>query len=332
LTYFVLLLASVFIAQSAGVETLRSVSALPASVAGAFEEIAACHVSPDRDFIVFDRRSHSVSRVAAEGKGAVTEIVKIGMEPGRILMPSAFASAPDGAFVVADETGVERVQMFLHTGSRIGGFLLPKGTVPRIPLGNLGVIGVGSVDYTGKTVLINDPESGALISEYGLDGAVLRTFGTLRATGHEQEREVHLALNSGFPVAIPGGGFYFVFYGGAPTFRRYDTAGMLLYERHIEGPELDDHLRSLPSKWPTQVIAGSEHPIVAAAVRTAAVDPGGNLWLSLLSPVTYVYDAAGEKRRTIQFRAAGLVAPTNLHFTRDGRVIVSPGCYVFKIK
>ena len=36
-------------------------------------------------------------------------------------------------------------------------------------------------------------------------------FGSLRATGQEDDREVHLALNSGIPLADPTGGFFFVF-------------------------------------------------------------------------------------------------------------------------
>ena len=37
----------------------------------------------------------------------------------------------------------------------------------------------------------------------------------------------------------------------------------------------------------------------------------------------------GDKRRTLQFRGAGIIAPTHFFFTRDRRVIVSPGCYTF---
>ncbi len=65
-------------------------------------------------------------------------------------------------------------------------------------------------------------------------------------------------------------------------------------------------------------------------IRTAAVDPAGNLWISLTAPYTYVYDSAGDKRRTLQFRAAGVVAPTSFFFTRDGRVLITPGCYAFE--
>ena len=67
-------------------------------------------------------------------------------------------------------------------------------------------------------------------------------------------------------------------------------------------------------------------------VRTAAVDLAGRLWISLTVPYTYVYDAVGNKRRTIHFQAAGLLAPTNMYFTRDKRLLVSPGCYTFEPK
>jgi len=54
------------------------------------------------------------------------------------------------------------------------------------------------------------------------------------------------------------------------------------------------------------------------------------LWISFTLPFTYVYDLDGEKVRTVQFRGAGVVAPTSLFFTRDGRLLVTPGCYVFR--
>src|SRR5215210_850321 len=128
-------------------ETLRSVAALPAHIAGAFEEIGACHLSPEQDYIIFDRRAHAVSRVARNGAGSIQGIVQIGVEPGRILSPIAFDSFTDGTFIVADAPGgVERIQLFLSSGSRVGGFTLPRRSAPRVTLGNFIVVnGVGSV-------------------------------------------------------------------------------------------------------------------------------------------------------------------------------------------
>jgi len=319
--------------QGQRAEALRSIAALPAHAAGSFEEITACHISPEGDYIIFDRRSHAVSRVSRDGS-AIRQVVQIGIEPGRILLPIAFDSAANGTFVVADTPGgIDRIQMFLDSGSRIGGFSLPRRSTPRVALGNSNYLNVvDSVDYTGKTILVSDPESGALISEYGLDGSVIRTFGTLRETGHEADRELHLALNSGYPLSIDDGGFYFVFVAGVPMFRKYDARGVLLYERHIEGPAIDEHLRTLPSVWPRRKTTSGEYPIVTGAIRNASVSPDGSLWISLLLPLTYVYDSSGEKQRTVEFRASGLLSPTDLFFAGPGRVIASPGCYTFAVK
>jgi hypothetical protein len=304
---------------------------MPAHIAGTFNDLAACHLTPDGEFLVFDRRAHSVYRVPP--KGAPEQIVQIGVEPGRILLPLAFDSAPDGSFVIADApSGIERIQIFYYLGGTVGGFTLPGRSVPQVALGDLVLSGLGSVEYTGKSILVSQPASGALVTEYALDGRVLRTFGELRPTGHEQSPEVHLALNAGMTIALPDdGGFYFVFLSGVPVFRKYDAGGTFLFERHIEGPELDRHIQSLPSEWPRRRATTGEFPIVPPSVRTAAVDPDGNLWISLITPHTYVYDNAGDKQRTIQFRAAGILAPSQLYFTKQRQVLVSPGCYTFKI-
>ena len=304
---------------------------LPAHIAGSFEDFAACHVTPEGDYLVFDRRAHSVYRVARDGSGGATKILQVGVKKGEILQPIAFASAPDGTFVVADSPGgQDRIQIFLYLGASVGGFLLPARSVPRLVLGDVVLSGVGSIDYTGKTVLVSQPDaSGALITEYGTDGGVRRSFGELRKTGHEADRDLHLALNGGFPLAIPGGGYYFVFAAGVPMFRKYDAKGELLLERHVEGPDVDEHIRKLPGTWPRRKVGGGEYPIVPTSIRAAVVDPHGNLWISLLMPRTYVYDPSGDKTRVVEFRGAGVFAPNDLFFTRDGRIVASPGCYLF---
>src|SRR5574338_1702439 len=70
-------------------EVLRSVGGLPAHLAGAIDEISACHLAPDGAYLVFDRRLHAVY-TAAPGADAPRRIVQIGAEPGRILRPIAF--------------------------------------------------------------------------------------------------------------------------------------------------------------------------------------------------------------------------------------------------
>jgi hypothetical protein len=112
-------------------------------------------------------------------------------------------------------------------------------------------------------------------------------------------------------------------------FRKYDAAGELLFERHVEGREIDAFLESQPGSWPRRRVADREMPIVAPVIRTAAVDAKGQLWLSMAVPFTYVYDGDGDKTRTVQFTAAGIISPTSLFFAPSGRLLVTPGCYEF---
>lgn len=326
--WFVVAAAAIAVARPSllDVEERRSIGGLSAHVAASFEEIAACQTTPAGDFIVFDRRAHAVFAVP-RGADKPTKIVDIGGEPGRILMPTAFDSAPDGSFVIADTPrDQQRLQFFLASGTTTGGFTMPARGAPQVTVGSLYLSGLASLEYTGKTVLISQPENGALVIEYLPTGTPLRTFGALRGTGQERDPAVHAALNVGIVLLNPKGGYYFVFLSGVPTFRKYDADGKLVFERAIQGVEMDPYVGRIPTTWPRRA---GDLPIVPAMVRTAAVDPDGNLWISLAAPYTYVYDAAGDKRHIVQFRAAGMIAPTHLFFTKDRRVLVTPGCYTF---
>lgn len=327
------LIVAAALAQSppARVTVLRSTGGLPAHIAGAFQQPLGFQQSNAGQYFVFDRRAHAVYTVEND---EAKKLIEVGAEPGRIIDPTAFDIDPaDGSFVIADAPmRQQRIQIFTHGGGRMGGFTLPTKEVARITLGTMVLNGVGSIQFTGETVLLNQPESGVLVSELSLYGEPRRSFGQLRATGQEADQNVHLALNSGLPLIDPAGGFYFVFVSGVPMFRKYDGHGKLVFERHIEGPELDEYLQSMPSRWPSRRNdEGDVLPLVPPVIRAAGVDHQGRLWISLMQPYTYVYDASGEKIRTVQFRGADLLSPSSLFFTRDGRVLVTPGCYEFKV-
>lgn len=293
--------------------------------------MTACEQTSDGRYFVFDRRSHTVFTVPRNGDG-IRQIIQIGAEQGRVLRPTAFDLAEDETFIVADAPGGRgRIQVFAGTGATLGGFTLPQQDAPMIVLDGLVMSGVGSLEYTGRSVLISQPQNGALVTEYALDGRTIRTFGELRPTGQESDRAVHVALNTGAIVINPRGGFYYVFLAGRPMFRKYDAAGALQFERHVEGTEIDPYIRSIPTAWPRKKGEdGGEFPVVRPGVRAAAADGQGNLWIALGVPATYVYDADGDKRRTIEFRAAGIITPTSLTFNAQGQPLIAPGCYAFK--
>ena len=312
-------------------DVLRSVGAVPAHIAGTFREPTGFQQSASGQYFVFDRRAHVVHGLDAE-QASSWEIVHIGGEEGRIIDPTAFAVEPNGTFVVADTpNNKERIQIFTPVGFRIGGFLLPGRLRTRVVLGNTVLNGIGSLQYTGTSILMSQPDTGALITEYDLRGGANRSIGNLRRTGHEDDHEVHLALNSGIPLVDPTGGFYFVFQTGEPVFRKYDAAGQLVFERRVQGREIDQLVNNLPTTWPKRQTSEGEMPLVAPTIRTAAVDAAGNLWLAFVVPFTYVYDRDGDKSRTVQFNAAGIFAPSSLFFGRNNRVLVTPGLYEFEI-
>jgi hypothetical protein len=309
------------------VDVLKSVNALPPHVVGLFREPIDFKQTAGGDYYVFDRRGHTVYRVDASGEAA-TKLVQIGAEEGRLIEPSAFDVANNGTFAVADgPNGRERISIFNAAGGWTTGFFLPGRGIARVVLGSLTLSGVGTLSYNGRTLLMSHPETGWLMTEYGPTGLAIRSVGQLRRTGHEADRDLHLAWNSGIPIAAPDGGFYFVFMAGAPAFRKYDEKGGLVYERVIQGREIDPLVAAIPERWPRR--AAGELPLVAPTVRTAAVDRSGRLWVSFVIPYTYVFDASGEKIRTVQFRGAGVIAPSSLWFTEKGRVLVTPGCYEF---
>jgi hypothetical protein len=312
-------------------DVLTSVRGIPAHIAGQFEEPIGFQQDASGDYFVFDRRAHAVYRIDAS-RTTATRVIDIGPEPGRVLGPTAFDVAPNGIIAVADAPQQEeRIQFFNTKGERIGGFSLPGRAAPRVVIGTLVLSGAGSLQFTGRSVLMNQPETGGLVTEYGLAGTAVRTIGALRATGHEGDRDVHLALNIGLPVVNPRGGLYFVFQTGEPRFRKYAGDGTLLFERALQGREIDTLMETMPTTWPRREIGGRQLPLVPPVVRTAAADPQGRLWVSLVTPVTYVFDADGDFVRRVQFKGAGIVSPASLFFASPSRLLVSPGLYEFDV-
>ncbi|MFN7916058.1 MAG: hypothetical protein U0Q55_12035 [Vicinamibacterales bacterium] len=321
------LFSSVLLAISA--DTLTPSRSVPPEIAGRFRDPRGFQQSASGQYYVFDRRAHEMWGIDPRFDGPF-RIVEIGAEPGRIIDPTSFAVAPDGTFVVADAPrGMARIQAFTPAGFRTAGFFISGGTRPRITIENTVLSGIGSMQFTGRSVLLSQPENGSLITEYLLSGQPGRSMGQLRPTGHEADPDVHLALNSGIPLLAPGGDLFYVFQAGLPVFRKYDATGALLFERQIQGREIDALLPTLPGTWPRNPLDG-ELPLVRPTIRSAAVDAKGQLWVAFDAGFTYVFDADGDKVRMVRFRGAGPVVPTTMFFGPDGGLLVTPGLHVYE--
>jgi hypothetical protein len=307
---------------------LRSVDGLPPHLLSVFHTPVRYQRIASGQSFVFDIRNQTVYGIDADST-ASWKLVGVGREAGRVINPTAFDAEPRGTFVVADSPGDQtRLQVFGVGGNRIGGFTLPGRPTGRVRIGALTMTSV-SLAYTGRSILINQPETGSLITDYTIAGLSLRSIGRLRKTGYEDDEPIHLALNRGFPLANPRGGYYFVFLAGTPLLQKYSADGALVWERHIEGLEMDDLLKTTPTTWMKRTRESEEVPLVIPTIVAAAVDRAGSVWLSLSSPYTYVYDPDGEKTRVVQFRGASLIVPTSLSFAPNGRLLVTPGCYEF---
>jgi hypothetical protein len=310
---------------------LLSIGGLSPQVVSAFQEPVAFSQTPSGSYLVFDRRAQAVFSVGAAATQA-TRVVTVGEERGRIIRPTAFAMARDGTFVVIDApVGRQRLQRFAERGYLLDAFLLPPRPVPNVVVEGFVVGSAAWVQYTGDSIFISEPWTDSLFTEYTWDGDTRRTFGRVRTIAGQTDREVHVALNAGIPLVDPTGGFWFVFQTGIPAFRKYDQAGTLVFERHIEGRELDEVLQTQAESWPKRVAPNrAEYPAVPLVVRTAGVDSWGRLWVALQTPpVVYVYTADGDKLKTLQLRAPGPVAPLSLFFASPARLLVTPGCSVF---
>jgi hypothetical protein len=312
---------------SHSVDVLTPESSLPARFGAQLLEPIGCAQTSTGEYVILDRRAHTLYGVDA-ARTTIRKILQVGFEQGQVIQPGAMGISASDVIAVSDApAGYERIQYFDVNGAFQGGFYLKTPATPRLVAGRVMLNGVGSMQFTGTSFLVNQPETSSLIQEIDLQGHERRRIGTLRFTGHERDPAVHLAMNTGIPLVDPTGGFVFVFQAGVPAFRKYDATGALVYERHIEGVELDEALRSLPAMWPRPA---DTLPIIEPLIRAAAIDARGTLWVSLTRPYTYVYDAAGDKVRTVQFRGAALISPTSLTFTRKGRLLVTPGCETFE--
>ncbi len=222
--------------------------------------------------------------------------------------PTTISMGSDDIVAVMDApNNLQRIQYFGSSGLLIRGFFLPILGSPRLIIGDQVVTGAGAMAFTGETFLVNEPAWGSLFAELNSSGTVLRHLGQLRPTADESDKELHLALNTGLPVVDPTGGYFFVFQSGIPMFRKYDAAGRLLYERHIEGVELDDLVQSLPNRWPAR--AAGTRPFPTPTVRTASADRQGRLWVALSTGYTYVYDAWRQSARRSNSTAPGPSTP-----------------------
>ena len=109
----------------ADTDILRATGGLPAHIANQFEEPIGFAEATTGEFVVLDRRAHTVYLIDRDKKAA-RKIIEIGFEKGRVLGPGVLSLSADDIFAVADAPNrLERIQYFSLSGLHLGGFYLP---------------------------------------------------------------------------------------------------------------------------------------------------------------------------------------------------------------
>ena len=179
--------------------------------------------------------------------------------------------------------------------------------------------GVGSIQFTGGTILINQPETG-LADHRAARSTARRGARSAAARDRPGRSERPSRVQRRLPARRPDG-----------------RVLLRVQRRRPDLPEVRCRRAGCCSsgisrarKWTTTCAGcrrpgrragptGDVLPVVPPAVRAAGVDRQGRLWVALSSPFTYVYDGSGDKLRTFQFKGADILTPNSLFFTKDGR-------------
>ena len=182
--------------------------------------------------------------------------------------------------------------------------------------------GIGSLQYTGTSILMSQPETGALIASTRWRAARAGRRRRCARPGTRTIRDVHLALNSGIPLVDPAGGVLLRVpdrRAGVPEVRRGRPARCS--SGSIQGREIDELVADAADDVAAARRSDGELPLVRAddphrrGRRRRAVCGS-----SSSCRFTYVFDRDGDKVRVVQFRGAGAVSPGTMFFGPSGRL------------
>lgn len=216
------------------------------------------------------------------------EIGRIGSGPGRLIHPSDISVSRDGTIYVVD-SGNDRIQSFTTDGQYTSEFrtTLFEG------------FGVDSRDE----VHLNQPEKGSLVTVYSASGKQLRSFGKLKNFSEVYGRQFD-SKNESYRIAmnrvrlfIDAEDNIYVTFMLAPILQKYKPDGSLLFERRLEGPEIDNLTRILVTDTPDKYISfGYDGLDARVIVLDPVVDPrSGRIYVILADSSVYVADQNGDR-------------------------------------
>lgn len=283
--------------------TTQNFQSVPANLEEMFHDLALSVydvASRGGKYYVSDVRGNRLL-VINEAMQVEREIGRIGSGPGQLLHPGHVGVAKDGTIFVEDG-GNERVQRFDPDGHCLGAF--SPGAYEGFKVSR------------EKEVYLGQPESGSLVNVFTAEGKKLRSFGKLKkfsevygAQYSDKDELYEVAVNR-VRLFIDEAGSVYVTFMLAPIIQKYDSRGTLLFERRLQGEEINQLTDILINRSAFKYLSTSRDGFEARFITLdPVVDPGtGNIHVLLPNGLIYVADGDGQKVSLLrpQIRQAGV--------------------------
>lgn len=246
------------------------------------------------------------------------EFGRIGSAPGRLFHPGYLDIGGDGTVFVEDG-GNERIVKFDQKGHYAGEFRMNAFQ--------------GMAVDTQNQLYVGQPEEGNLITVYSSTGTKLRSFGQLKKYSEiygEANRDKDVAYKTALNrvrLATDKDGNLYVSFMIVPLIQKYSPDGTLVFERRLEGLELDQLMEAIQKR---RFIATK---VDGVDVRIIALDPvidpaNGNIMVPLVDGSIYVADRDGNKLSLLRpawtSRGDGTFYPFIAGLGANGEFMVTP--------